>query len=163
MSTAFPIRAPSRHRMRTVRLAPTTSNTTTTTALSSASRMASTLFRRQLARVPRLATPTPSSSSSLLSTAAARRHLSGSAVAQAEPAAAAQTAGAKNVFDTHTVEDLHGMHATEILAETGTRRDAQLRHFTGEYAVVRGRAGSVLTALWRLRAVNFGCVRFARI
>lgn len=130
VSTACPIRGPRRHRMRTVRLAPTTSNTTTTTALSPASRMASTLFRRQLARVPRLATASPSSSSSsLLST---RRHLSGSAVVQAEPAAPAQTAGAKNVFDTHTVEDLHGMHATEILAETGTRRDAQLRHFTGK-------------------------------
>ena len=94
--------------------------------------MASTLFRRNLARVPRLATAaaaSPSGPSSLLS---ARRHLSGSAVAQAEPAAAAATKGVKSAFDTHTVEDLHGMHASEILAETGTRRDAQLRHFTSE-------------------------------
>ena len=42
------------------------------------------------------------------------------------------TAGGKNVFDTHTVEDLHGMHATEILAEAGTAREAKMRHFTGE-------------------------------
>lgn len=38
---------------------------------------------------------------------------------------------AKNPFDTHTVEDLHGMSAAEILAETGTRADTKLRHFTG--------------------------------
>ncbi|KAF9237057.1 Ndufs2, NADH:ubiquinone oxidoreductase 49 kd subunit [Melanogaster broomeanus] len=37
----------------------------------------------------------------------------------------------KKVLDTHTVEDLHGMSAAEILAETGTRADAKLRHFTG--------------------------------
>ena len=100
--------------------------------------MASTLLRRQLGRASRLApspsvSPTPSSSSSLLS--AARRHLSRSAAAQAEPAPAstgAMTAGGKNVFDTHTVEDLHGMHATEILAEAGTAREAKMRHFTGE-------------------------------
>ncbi|KIN93269.1 hypothetical protein M404DRAFT_528874 [Pisolithus tinctorius Marx 270] len=35
-----------------------------------------------------------------------------------------------NVFDTHTVEDLHGLSASEILAETGTRADTKLRHFT---------------------------------
>ena len=44
---------------------------------------------------------------------------------------AAATEGAKNVFDYHTVEDLHGMHATEILAETGARSDSTMRHFTG--------------------------------
>lgn len=38
----------------------------------------------------------------------------------------------KSVFDTHTVEDLHGMSASEILAETGSRAEASLRHFTGE-------------------------------
>ena len=43
----------------------------------------------------------------------------------------AQTTGAKNVFDTHTVEDLHGMHASDILAETGSRKEAKIRHFTG--------------------------------
>ena len=99
-----------------------------------ATRMASTLFRRQLARTPRLSSPNVSSGpSSLLSAVAARRHLSRSAVAQAEPAVSpGTTRGGKNVFETHTVEDLHGMHASEILAETGTRPETQLRHFTGE-------------------------------
>ena len=40
---------------------------------------------------------------------------------------------AKGPFDTHTVEDLHGMSASEILAETGTRADTKLRHFTGAF------------------------------
>ena len=43
------------------------------------------------------------------------------------------TNGARNPFETHTVEDLHGMSAAEILAETGTRADAKLRHFTGMF------------------------------
>lgn len=43
----------------------------------------------------------------------------------------AQTTGAKHVFDTHIVEDLHGMHASDILAETGSRKEAKIRHFTG--------------------------------
>lgn len=99
--------------------------------------MASTLLRRQLGRAQRLAATHPSigSSSSLLS--AARRHLSRSAVAQAEPTtSAATTKGGKNVFETHTVEDLHDMHATEILAETG-RPEALMRHFTGEWNSLR--------------------------
>lgn len=99
--------------------------------------MASTLLRRQLGRAQRLAATHSSigSSSSLLS--AARRHLSRSAVAQAEPTtSAATTKGGKNVFETHTVEDLHDMHATEILAETG-RPEALMRHFTGEWNSLR--------------------------
>jgi len=39
----------------------------------------------------------------------------------------------QNVFDTHIVEDLHGMTAAEILAETGTRKDSKMRHFTGVF------------------------------
>jgi NADH dehydrogenase (ubiquinone) Fe-S protein 2 len=35
----------------------------------------------------------------------------------------------KTGFDYHTVEDLHGMTATEIL--TGPTEDAKMRHFTG--------------------------------
>ncbi|KAH9949399.1 NADH-ubiquinone oxidoreductase [Amylocystis lapponica] len=92
--------------------------------------MASTLLRRQLARASRIHTP-PTTSPSLLS---AHRNFSGSPAApQAEPTpdTGAQAAGAKSVFDTHTVEDLHGMHASEILAESGSRKDAQMRHFTG--------------------------------
>lgn len=34
-------------------------------------------------------------------------------------------------MDVHTVEDIHHLSAEEALAETGTRRDATLRHFTG--------------------------------
>ena len=96
-------------------------------------RMASTLLRRQLARAQRLPSSTFTSSKPLsLFIDTARRHLSRSAALQAEAATAATTRGGKSVFDTHTVEDLHGMHASEILAETGSREEAQLRHFTGE-------------------------------
>lgn len=36
------------------------------------------------------------------------------------------------VFKTHTVEDLHGMSASDILAESGrASHDTQMRHFTG--------------------------------
>lgn len=31
----------------------------------------------------------------------------------------------------HTVEDLHGMPAVDVLSETGTRKDTSMRHFTG--------------------------------
>lgn len=34
-------------------------------------------------------------------------------------------------LDVNTVEDIHHLTAAEALAETGTRRDATLRHFTG--------------------------------
>lgn len=37
-------------------------------------------------------------------------------------------------LDVHTVEDIHHLTAEEALAETGTRRDATLRHFTGKHA-----------------------------
>ena len=48
-----------------------------------------------------------------------------------EPSAGARTLGAKNALEAHTVEDLKGMAHVDILAETGTRRDAEMRHFTG--------------------------------
>ena len=49
------------------------------------------------------------------------------------PAEVKQSAlGAVGVFDTHTVEDLHGLSAADILAESGSaRHDSQMRHFTG--------------------------------
>ncbi|KAG1747722.1 hypothetical protein EDB19DRAFT_1686490 [Suillus lakei] len=65
--------------------------------------MASTLLRRQLALPKR----------SLL-------HSFSSSVARRQ----------QEVHETHTVEDLHGMSAADILKETGTRADAKLRHFT---------------------------------
>lgn len=88
--------------------------------------MASTLLR-SVARSTAVKT-----SSSFL-----RRSLTSTATRLAEPvpaAESAQTLGAKNVFDYHTVEDLQGMHASQILAETGSRADAKMRHFTGETA-----------------------------
>jgi hypothetical protein len=36
------------------------------------------------------------------------------------------------VFNRHIAEELQGVSASEILAESGTRKDAQMRHFTGE-------------------------------
>ena len=86
--------------------AATWSSTTTTT-------MASALLRRQLAL------PKPALFRSF-STSTARWN----------PDVQSTT---KSPFDTHTVEDLHGMSAAEILAETGTRADAKLRHFTGAF------------------------------
>jgi NADH dehydrogenase (ubiquinone) Fe-S protein 2 len=60
-----------------------------------------------------------------ISTTAARYHAS-----QTEEV---ENRAVQNAFDTHTVEDLHGMTAAEILAETGTRKDSKMRHFTGMF------------------------------
>lgn len=80
--------------------------------------MASTMLRRQLCSCsPRFFQRSLSSTSAVRQLSAAQ--------------SGAQTTGAKNVFDTHTVEDLHGMHASDILAETGSRKEAKIRHFTG--------------------------------
>lgn len=79
--------------------------------------MASVLLRRQLAR--KIALPRRclfSSTSSVL--------------AQAAPQS--QTTGGKNAYNRHIAEELQGVTASEILAESGTRKDAQMRHFTGE-------------------------------
>ncbi|PSS29739.1 hypothetical protein PHLCEN_2v2887 [Hermanssonia centrifuga] len=93
--------------------------------------MASAILRRQLSRAPRQLASTTGHPS------LASRHISKSALVHAEPLrdpsdprTGTQSRGARGVFDTHTVEDLHGMHASEILVETGTRKDAQMRHFT---------------------------------
>jgi NADH dehydrogenase (ubiquinone) Fe-S protein 2 len=79
--------------------------------------MASTLLRRQLA----------------LPTRSLLRSFSSSVASRQPEVVQPGTNGAKNVFQTHTVEDLHGMSAAEILTETGTRADAKFRHFTGEW------------------------------
>jgi NADH dehydrogenase (ubiquinone) Fe-S protein 2 len=42
--------------------------------------------------------------------------------------------GARYAMDTHTVEDLQGLSAAEILAEHDGRREKQMRHFTGACA-----------------------------
>jgi len=46
----------------------------------------------------------------------------------------AKTQRISSPLDVHTVEDIHHLTAEEALAETGTRRDATLRHFTGKYS-----------------------------
>ena len=83
--------------------------------------MASVLLRRQLAR--KIALPRRclfSSTSSVL--------------AQAAPQGQTTTPppGGKNAYNRHIAEELQGVTASEILAESGTRKDAQMRHFTGE-------------------------------
>ena len=65
---------------------------------------------------------------------AQRRLLSSTPSVLAQEAAAPQgpsatTRGGKR----HIAEDLGGVSASEILAETGTRKDAQMRHFTGDF------------------------------
>ncbi|KAH9969133.1 NADH dehydrogenase I D subunit [Russula dissimulans] len=46
------------------------------------------------------------------------------------PSASAR--GGKDAYSRHIAEDLGDVSASEILAESGTRKDAQMRHFTGE-------------------------------
>lgn len=85
--------------------------------VSAAVDMASALLRCQLAR--KIALPRRclfSSTSSVLAQAAAQGQ-------------SATTPGGKS---RHIAEDLQGVSASEILAESGTRKDAQMRHFTGE-------------------------------
>ena len=101
---------------------PTTLSTTTSTPAT----MASTLLRRQLARTPNRIATAPTRH------ILPRRTLSSTAaLLQAEHVNNTQASGPKSGLELYTVEDLHGMHASEILAETGTRKDAQMRHFTG--------------------------------
>ncbi|KAF5361258.1 hypothetical protein D9758_010303 [Tetrapyrgos nigripes] len=97
--------------------------------------MASVLLR-SAARSSRstASSSSPSLSRAFVSQRSSTRMLSTTPAVLAEvptPQDTAQTRGAKNVFDYHTVEDLQGMHASQILAETGTRADAKMRHFTG--------------------------------
>ncbi|KAI9445380.1 NADH-ubiquinone oxidoreductase [Lactarius indigo] len=80
--------------------------------------MASALLRRQLARNIGLSQ---------------RRFLSRSSLALAQSASpdpTTATHGGKSAYAKHIAEDLQGISASEILAETGTRKDAQMRHFT---------------------------------
>lgn len=49
----------------------------------------------------------------------------------------------KNVFDYHTVEDLHGMAAADILADPVSRPDSKMRHFTGKH--IHSQRDKVLT------------------
>jgi hypothetical protein len=88
--------------------------------------MASALLRRQLAH--KIALPRRcrlfSSASSVLAQAAPQQSQSTTTTTP--------TPGGKNVYNRHIAEELQGISASEILAESGTRKDAQMRHFTGE-------------------------------
>ena len=88
---------------------------------------------------------------SLSSTSAVRQ------LSQAQQAA--QTTGAKNVFDTHTVEDLQGMHASDILAETGSRKEAKIRHFTG----ISPRLGIFMTDKLLTRSLLYSKLRVRKM
>jgi NADH dehydrogenase (ubiquinone) Fe-S protein 2 len=83
--------------------------------------MASVLLRRQLARNNVFANRRFFSSTS-------------SILAQAAPQGPTATTGdgGRNTFKKHIAEGLQGVSASEILAESGTRKDAQMRHFTGK-------------------------------
>jgi NADH dehydrogenase (ubiquinone) Fe-S protein 2 len=90
--------------------------------------MASALLRRQLAR--KIALPRRclfSSTSSVLAQAAPESQSSSSSSTTTPDGGVG-----KNVFNRHIAEELQGVTASEILAESGTRKDAQMRHFTGE-------------------------------
>lgn len=124
--------------------------------------MASALLRRQLAH--KIALPRRclfSSTSSVLAQAAPQ--------SQSQSTTTTTTPGGKNVFSRHIAEDLQGVTASEILAESGTRKDAQMRHFTGEriwcsFLSCRRARGSIgLTDDCSLPPpVNFGCVALAK-
>ena len=58
----------------------------------------------------------------------------------------------KSGFDYHTVEDLHGMSAAEILS--GPEEDSKMRHFTGMFGLCFRGKHSVFNATFGI--VNFG-------
>ena len=121
--------------------------------------MASALLRRQLAH--KIALPRRclfSSTSSSLAQAAPQ--------SQSPSSSSTSPPGGKNVFNRHIAEDLQGVTASEILAESGTRKDAQMRHFTGEeiwcfFVLLEG-----MRVHWTddcsLPLVNFGCAALAK-
>jgi hypothetical protein len=63
---------------------------------------------------------------------AQRRLLSSTSSVLAQAAPQANTRSGQDAFNRHIAEGLQGVSASEILAETGTRKDAQMRHFTSE-------------------------------
>ncbi|KAG6328059.1 hypothetical protein ID866_11031, partial [Astraeus odoratus] len=73
-----------------------------------------------------------------------------SSAARCGPELSQSGPGGKNIFDTHTVEDLHGLPASDILAESGTRADTKLRHFTVNFGPQHPAAHGVLRLILEL-------------
>ncbi|KAH9176871.1 NADH-ubiquinone oxidoreductase [Lactarius sanguifluus] len=97
--------------------------------------MASALLRRQLAR--NIGLPH-------------RRFLSRSSLALASQDPTTATHGGKSAYAKHIAEDLQGISASEILAESGTRKDAQMRHFTINFGPQHPAAHGVLRLILEL-------------
>ena len=91
--------------------------------------MASALLRRRLAHNPGLAQQRRLFSSTFSVLAQAAPQGQGSSPTNTT---ATTAPGGSNAFNRHIAEGLQGVSASEILAESGTRKDAQMRHFTGE-------------------------------
>ena len=85
--------------------------------------MATTAFLRSVARTSRVA----GGPSKL-----ARRGFASTLAKGAQTSERAETP--RTAHDYHTVEDLQGLHASDILPEPGTEKDAKMRHFTGVFS-----------------------------
>ncbi|TFK56830.1 Ndufs2, NADH:ubiquinone oxidoreductase 49 kd subunit [Heliocybe sulcata] len=83
--------------------------------------MASTLLRRQLGRSAR---------------SFARRHISttspvlATTTSSGADASGVPAGGSKDIYNSHTVEDMQGLSAHELLKERASRPERQMRHFT---------------------------------
>ncbi|KAJ2927061.1 hypothetical protein H1R20_g10035, partial [Candolleomyces eurysporus] len=80
--------------------------------------------------------------------AGARRGFSSTLASKAQQAQAAT--GERAPHDYHTVEDLQGLHAAQILPTPGTEKDAKMRHFTVNFGPQHPAAHGVLRMILEL-------------